>query len=104
MIIIPTGFYNTGSSAITHLLMEVEGVKDADSTYEIRILFDPDTIRDLEYHLVEMPHRQYTSYAIKRFKKWIDFNSNPLCNHHYEKLCKGQFRKISYEYIKSGSI
>lgn len=37
MIIIPTGFYDTGSSAITHLLMEIDGVQDVESTYEIRI-------------------------------------------------------------------
>lgn len=100
LIIIPTGFYNTGSSAITHICMEVEGVNNAEGLYEARILYDPDCIRDLEYHLVENPHRQNTSYAIKRFKQYIDFNSNPIFNHHYEKMCKGHFKEISYDYIR----
>lgn len=101
MIITSTGFFNTGSSAITHILKEFDVVNNVDDVYEVRLLYDPDGIGDLEYHLIENPHRQNTSYAIKRFKKYIDFNSNSLCNHHYERICKGNFKKRSYQYIDS---
>lgn len=98
-IITATGFYNTGSSAITHLLSEVDGVENASDVYEMRILYDPDCISDLEYNLIETPHRQNSGYAVLRFKDYIDFNSNRLFNHHYERICDGNFKKISYEYI-----
>lgn len=101
MIITSTGFFNTGSSAITHIIKEFDVVSNESDVYEIRLLYDPYGISDLEYNLVENPHRQNTSYAIQRFKKYIAMNSNILINHHYEKLCKGNFRKISYDYINS---
>lgn len=99
MIITTTGFFNTGSSAITHMLKEFDSIYNEENVYEVRLLYDPDGIGDLEYHLIDNPHRQNTSYAIKRFKKYIDRNTNPLINHHYEKICKGCFKKISYQYI-----
>lgn len=104
MIITTTGYFNTGSSAITHLLKEFDDVSNVDDVYEVRLLYDPDCISDLEYNLIECPHRQNTSYAIKRFKKYIDYNSNPLINHHYEKICHGNFKKIAYEYIDQISL
>ena len=100
-LIIPTGFYNTGSSVITNILQEIEGIGTVEGNNEWRVLYDPDGIRDLEYHLLENPHRQNTSYAVKRFKKYIDFNSDKMMNHHYEKMCDGNFKKISYDYIKA---
>lgn len=99
MIITTTGFFNTGSSAITHLLKEFDSISNTDNVYEMRLLYDPDCISDLEYNLTECPHRQNTSHAICRFKKYIDYNSNPLINHHYEKMCNGNFKKLSYKYI-----
>ena len=99
LLITPTGYFNTGSSAITHMLTEIEGVENSSGVYEMRILFDPDCISDLEYNLIENPHRQNTSFALQRFKRYIDFNSCPIYNHHYEKLCDGNFKKISYDYL-----
>lgn len=103
-LITSTGLFNTGSSAITHLLSEIHDVYAPDNVYEMRFLYDPDCISDLEYYLCENPHRQNSSLAIKRFKKYIDFNSNPILNHHYEKMFNGKFKKISYEYIKDISL
>lgn len=91
ILIIPTGFYNTGSSVVTNILEEIDGIATFEGVNEWRILYDPDCVRDLEYHLLENPHRQNTAYAMKRFKKYIDFNSNRLFNHHYEKICNGKF-------------
>lgn len=99
-LITTTGCFNTGSSAITHLISEMDGVCCPSGTYEIRLLYDPDGISDLEYNLIENPHRQNTCNAIGRFKKYIEFNSNRLTNHHYEQLCHGHFREISYDYVR----
>lgn len=98
-LITTTGFFNTGSSGITHILSEIEGMNVPDEVYEVRLLYDPDCISDLEYNLVENPHRQNTSNAIKRFRKYIDFNSTKLLNHHYEKMCNGRFKELSYKYM-----
>lgn len=49
-----TGFYSTGSSAVTDLIKECEGVF-CKSDYEVRFLHDPDGVSDLEYHLIENP-------------------------------------------------
>ena len=68
LLITPTGYFNTGSSAITHMLTEIEGVENSSGVYEMRILFDPDCISDLEYNLIENPHRQNTSFALQRFQ------------------------------------
>ncbi len=99
LLITTTGYYNTGSSAITHLLSELDGVDNQAGVYEVRLLYDPDCVSDLEYNLIESPHRNNTSNALIRFKEYIDFNSWKLTNHHYESLCEGNFRKISYDYI-----
>ena len=104
MIITTTGFFNTGSSAIIHVLKEFDAIYNQDEVYEVRFLYDPDCISDLEYHLIENPHRQNTSYAIQRFKKYIDYNTNPILNRHYEKICKGNFKKLSYQYIDDISL
>lgn len=100
-LITTTGFSNTGSGAITHLISEFEGVSSPSDSYEIRFLYDPDSISDLEYYVVENPHRQNSGYAILRFKDYIDFNTNKLLNPHYERICKGQFKKLSYDFIDS---
>ena len=99
MIITTTGYFGTGSSAITNIFQEFSNIDTNQGEYEIRLLYDPDSISDLEYYLVENPHRQITSYAIKRFIKSINYNSNPWANHHYEKICNGNFKKMSFHYI-----
>ena len=99
MIITTTGYYNSGSSAVTNIFQEFDCVASGSDVYEVRILHDPDCIGDLYYNLVENPNRLNTSYAISRFKKYVDYNSNRLSNHHLEQICHGNFRKISYEYV-----
>ncbi len=99
-LITSTGFFNTGSSAVIHILSEYNLFQDT-STYEVRILYDSDCISDLEYNLVENSHRHNTSNAIKRFKRFVDFYSNSLLDHHYEKAFHGQFKQLSYNYIDS---
>lgn len=98
-LITSTGFFNTGSSAATNILQEFETVNCRGDVNEIRLLFDTDCISDLEYNLVDNPHRHNTSNAVKRFKKFVDFSSNPLMDHHYEHIFNGKFKKLSYQYI-----
>ena len=98
-LITTTGFSNTGSGAIIHLLSEFDGMANPIDNYEIRLLYDPDSISDLEYHIVEDPHRQNSGYALLRFKDYIDFNTNKFLNPHYERICKGKFREMSYNFL-----
>ena len=60
-------YYGTGSSAITDLLSEYEGVKALDSSFECRIAHDMFGLSDLEYYLVENNHRHNSSVAINQF-------------------------------------
>lgn len=99
MIITSTGFFNTGSSAITQILQEFAKVESSGDVNEIRLLYDTDCIGDLEYNLIDTPHRHNTSNAVKRFKKFVDFNTNPLLNHHYEAIFNNKFKSLSYDYI-----
>lgn len=66
-----TGCYGTGSSAVTDLVMEFDGVSCV-SDNEIRILHDPDGVSDLEYNLIENPNRHNSSYFLKKFKKRME--------------------------------
>ena len=99
-VITVTGFYGTGSSAITDLLSDCDNV-DCKGDYEIRILHDPYGISDLEYNLIENPNRHNTSNAIKKFKWNVDFLSGKWWNKRYEKYFDGKFKKYSYEYIEN---
>lgn len=93
-----TGFYGTGSSAITDIFSDCEGV-ECRGEYEIRILHDPYGVSDLEYNLVENPNRHNTSNAIKKFKWNVDFLSGSWWNRRYEDYFNGHFKELSYEYI-----
>lgn len=68
MIFTTTGCYGTGSSAVTDLMREFEGISCI-SNKEIRVLHDPDGVSDLEYNLIENPNRHNTSHSIKKFKR-----------------------------------
>ena len=51
LIITTTGFYNTGSSAITHMLSEFDGIDNKSGVYEMRFIYDPDCISDLKVNV-----------------------------------------------------
>lgn len=71
MIITCTGYYGTGSSAITDLFSEFDHVCSL-GEYEYRFLHEPDGISDLEHHIIENNNRHNTSDAIKRFLRYTD--------------------------------
>jgi hypothetical protein len=70
-IITCASYYGTGSSAVTDLLSEFENDIYSFGEYEYRFIQDPDGISDLEFNIIENNHRHNTSYAIKRFIKYM---------------------------------
>ncbi|MBR3841131.1 MAG: hypothetical protein IKM20_08355 [Erysipelotrichales bacterium] len=97
-VITTTGFYGTGSSAITDLFKEIDIVY-ANDDYEFRIFCDPDGLSDLEYNLIQNPNRHNTSNSIKRFLKQAEFlNGNKIVKR-YNKYFGDSFIKETYKYI-----
>ncbi len=85
-LIIPTGYYGTGSSAITDIMKEFESVF-VKSDFEIRFLHDPYGLSDLFHHLIENPNRHNSSYYLNKFINQInDFAGNKYLkryNHYF---------------------
>ena len=67
-IITCVGYHSTGSSVIDDYLREFSCVSQGGPDKECRLLQDPDGVSDLEYNLVENPHRLNSGYALKRFR------------------------------------
>jgi len=61
------GYHGTGSGAVEDFLREFNNIAMAKYGVESRFLQDPDGISDLEYNLVENPHRLNSGFALKRF-------------------------------------
>lgn len=97
-IITCTGYYGTGSSAVTDYLSEFDNIYNL-TNFEFRFVHDPDGISDLEYNLIENHNRQNSGHAIKRFKRLVDYYGNHLLVKRYEPFFNNQWKKISYEYI-----
>lgn len=98
IILTCTGFYGTGSSAVTDIYSDCDNV-ECKGDFEVRILHDPYGVSDLEYNLIDNPNRHNTSNAIKKFKWFIDFRSSFFSGKTYEKYFQGNFKQISYEFI-----
>ena len=69
-VITCASYYGTGSSAVTHLFSEFDGI-DSLGQYEYRFLQEPDGISDLEYNLIDNSHRHNSSDAIKRYMRYL---------------------------------
>lgn len=95
-----TGYFCTGSSAITDFVSEFEDVCSM-TDMEFRFLHDPDGVDDLEYHLVENHNRHNSGHALKRYKKLVDFNSGGILGKQYSEWFGNNWKKISYDYIDS---
>ena len=61
------GYHATGSGAVDDYLREFDNIESANYGIESRFLQDPDGISDLEYNLIENPHRLNSGFALKRF-------------------------------------
>ena len=92
------GYYGTGSSAIVDYFSEFSNCFSF-ADYEFRFLHDPDCVSDLEYNLVENHNRNNSGYALKRYKKMVDFFAGNRLIKRYEPFFDNQWKKISYEYI-----
>lgn len=66
-------YHGTGSGAVDDLLKEFDNFVSGPSEFEFRLLHDPDGISDLEYNLVNNPHRLNSGFAIKRFEKYCRY-------------------------------
>lgn len=92
-------YYGSGSSAITDFVSEYQNVYSF-TNEEFRFVQDPDGISDLEFHLVENFNRHNSGHALKRFKKLVDFYSGNIFGKKYEAFFHGNWKIISYDYIK----
>ena len=60
-------FHGTGSGAVDDFFKEFDNCPSAPSDVECRFLQDPDGVCDLEYNLIDNPHRLNSGYALKRY-------------------------------------
>ena len=93
-------YYGSGSSAVTDLIGEYDGVKSL-SDYEFRFIQDIDGITDLEYHLVKNHHRHNAGHALKRFLKLSEFNHGTWFNKRYEPFFGGKYLEFTREYVNA---
>jgi hypothetical protein len=89
-------FHGTGSGAVDDFFKEFDNCPSAPSDIECRFLQDPDGISDLEYNLIENPHRLNSGYALKRYLK---FAKNMSWT--YGKIFGNKWLKYSEEYVES---
>lgn len=99
-IITCASFYASGSSALTDLVAEYEGVCDL-TDYEFRFLHDIDGVSDLEYQLVDCHNRHNAGHALKRFERLSRFNAGTFFNSRYEPFFNNQYMKLTKEYINN---
>lgn len=91
-------YYGSGSSAITDLVSEYENVYTF-GDIEFRFIQDPDGISDLEYNLVENFNRHNSGWALKKYKKLVDFNNRKFLGGNYKKYLGNKWLKYSNLYI-----
>lgn len=95
-IITCISFHSTGSSVVDDIFKEFDNCVSAPSDIECRFLQDPDGISDLEYNLVDNPHRLNSGFAIKRYEKFVK-----KYNHTYKFIFGDRWLEASKDYIKS---
>lgn len=100
-IITCTGYYGTGSSAITDLMKEFSNCHSF-GDYEFNMLYYPGGISELEYYLVDNNFRMTAGYGIERFKKNIKFLAGgKYFLKRYSAYFGDDFKRLSDEYINS---
>ena len=99
-VITCASYYGSGSSAVTDLISEYEGVKNL-TDYEFRFLHDLDGVSDLEYQLCECHNRQNAGHALKRFLRLSEFYAGNRFMHRYEPFFGNQYMKLTEEYVNA---
>lgn len=97
-IISGVGYYATGSGVIQDLCKEFSSCEIL-SDYEVRFLQDPDGISDLQYNLVDNNHRHNTSFAVKRFLKYMKFLNGSIYSRRYRKFFGEDFWPLTLKYV-----
>ena len=98
-VITCTGYYCTGSSAITDLFSEFDNVS-CKGEVEMRFVYDPYGISDLEYNIIDNPNRHNTDNAIKKFLYIMKFWSRVGPIKRYEKHFNNKLMFLTYQYVK----
>ncbi len=96
-VITSTGFGDSGSSAITDLLSEYEGIKSFGSEWECTFLHAPDGLSDLESAVLE-GHRLKVDFAVTRF---LNLSKRLGLQKDYKNAFHGNFYKLSEKFINS---
>ena len=95
-IITCISFHGTGSGAVDDFLKEFDNCPSAPTNIECRFLQDPDGVSDLEFNLVENPHRLNSGYALRRYMKVARETA-----YGYRKIFGNKWLKYSKEYVDS---
>lgn len=95
-VITCVGYHQTGSGAVDSFFKEFDNCSSAPTEYECRFLQDPDGISDLEYNLIDNPHRLNTGYALKRYLRFVKKHKRT-----YRKLFGRDWFTYSEEYINN---
>lgn len=109
------GYHATGSGVIDDLFREFDNVAQGHYEAECRVLHDADGISDLEYHLVENPHRLKTEVAIERFLRYAresrrqyekTFGKDwmPLCEEYIDSITKFRYKGWHSKCLKERSV
>lgn len=88
----------SGSGIVTDYLMEFDNIHNP-GNFEFRFLQDFGGITTLEDCLVHSHHRLNSDVAIRLFKKYVDYQAGNLLAKRYNKVFKGEFKQISYNFI-----
>ena len=97
-IITCASYVATGSSAISDFFSEFSNCY-CPGDAEIRFIFDPDGIRDLEYKIVEMNDRHNSGHAIKKYMKLAKYLNGTFCIKGYRHYMGDDFMKYTREYV-----
>ena len=89
-------YHGTGSGAVDDFFREFDNFASAESEVECRYLQDPDGIADLEYNLIENPHRLNSGFALKRYKIFARKTS-----YTYQKIFGKKWKQYADEYVDS---
>lgn len=90
------GYHATGAGVIDDLFREFDNVTQGQYEVECRVLQDPDGVADLEYNLVENPHRLNSGFAVKRFQNYVKRTGRT-----YRKIFGKKWEELSEDYVRS---
>lgn len=93
-------YYGTGSSAVTDLISEYDGVDNL-TDYEFRFLHDPYGVRDLQYYLIDNPNRHNSGFGLKKFIKYTKFLEGNALFKRYRHFLGDAFATETKKYVDS---